>query len=152
MIFFLLSISFRIHKLEKHETKDVSDSHINGSLTVVWRDWDKIIKHPQMVYVNFIDPKQVKGPHLHQNRTSYFYCIHGEVVLIIKDENGKFHEVISKSDEPQLVEIPNGIGAAILNRTKTPSTVLVLADISWKPNDNEMKNVTFEDYNWDKWK
>ena len=90
MIFFLLSISFRIHKLEKHETKDVSDSHINGSLTVVWRDWDKIIKHPQMVYVNFIDPKQVKGPHLHQNRTSYFYCISGEVVLIIKDENGKF--------------------------------------------------------------
>ncbi len=152
MIFFLLSISFRIHKLEKHETKDVSDSHINGSLTVVWRDWDKIIKHPQMVYVNFIDPKQVKGPHLHQNRTSYFYCISGEVVLIIKDENGKFHEVISKSDEPQLVEIPNGIGAAILNRTKTPSTVLVLADISWKPDDNEMKNVTFEDYNWDKWK
>jgi len=147
-----MGISFRIHELEKHETKDVSDSHINGSLTVIWRDWDKIIKDPQMVYANFIDPKQVKGPHLHQNRTSYFYCIHGEVVLIIKDENGEFHEVISKSDKPQLVEIPNGIGAAILNRTETPSIVLVLADISWKPDNNEMKNVTFEDYDWDKWK
>ncbi|SVD13231.1 uncharacterized protein METZ01_LOCUS366085, partial [marine metagenome] len=25
--------------LEKHQTKDTNDSHINGSLTVVWRDW-----------------------------------------------------------------------------------------------------------------
>ena len=30
--------------LEKHETKDIDDGHVNGSLTVVWRDWDKIIK------------------------------------------------------------------------------------------------------------
>ena len=32
-------------KLEQHDTKDVSDGHVNGSLTVVWRDWDKIIKN-----------------------------------------------------------------------------------------------------------
>ena len=147
-----MSNNFRIHKLEKHETKDVSDSHTNGSLTVVWRDWDKIIKDPQMVYVNFIAPKEMKGPHLHQNRTSYFYCINGEVILIIKDRNGEFQEVIVKSDEPQLIEVPNGIGVAILNRTERSSIVLVLADISWKPDDNEMKNVTFENYNWDKWK
>ena len=38
--------------LERHETKDVSDAHINGSLTVVWRDWDNLIKnHPKMIYV-----------------------------------------------------------------------------------------------------
>ena len=37
-------------KLEKHETKDIVDKHINGSLTVVWRDWDKIVKNePKMV-------------------------------------------------------------------------------------------------------
>ena len=32
-------------KLEKHDTKDVRDQHINGSLTVVWRDWDNFIKN-----------------------------------------------------------------------------------------------------------
>ena len=42
------SSNFSVHKFETHPTKDVSDSHINGSLTVVWRDWDKIIKDPQM--------------------------------------------------------------------------------------------------------
>ena len=39
--------------LEKHETKDTLDSHINGELTVVWRDWDNLIKdHPKMVYLD----------------------------------------------------------------------------------------------------
>ena len=26
--------------LEVHKTKDVLDNHINGELTVIWRDWD----------------------------------------------------------------------------------------------------------------
>ena len=38
--------------LEKHETKNNVDQHVNGTLTVIWRDWDNIIKHePKMVYV-----------------------------------------------------------------------------------------------------
>ena len=32
------------------------------------------------------------------------------------------------------------------------SKVLVLTDIAWKPNDNEMKNIDFENYDWNKWK
>ena len=59
--------------LEKHETKDTLDSHINGELTVVWRDWDNLIKdHPKMVYINSINPGEKKGPHLHKKRTTYF--------------------------------------------------------------------------------
>ena len=30
--------------------------------------------------------------------------------------------------------------------------VLALADISWKPNDDEMENVQFDDYDWQKLK
>ena len=42
-----------IIKLEKHDTKAVSDEKINGSLTVIWRDWDQILeKNPEMVYVS----------------------------------------------------------------------------------------------------
>jgi dTDP-4-dehydrorhamnose 3,5-epimerase len=32
------------------------------------------------------------------------------------------------------------------------SRILALADVAWKPNDNEMDNVTFDDYDWKKWK
>ena len=41
--------------------------------------------------------------------------------------------------------------AAIVNPSEMISKVLVLADISWRPNDNEMENSTFINYNWKKW-
>ena len=143
---------FAIHELERHETKDVKDSHINGELTVVWRDWDEIINEPKMVYVNIINPKQIKGPHIHKNRTSYFYCIDGEIIIIVKDKEGNFHELKGDSRKPKLIEVSNDIPVAIVNPTTNISTVLVLADIAWKPDNNEMENVTFENYDWDKWK
>ena len=31
------------------------------------------------------------------------------------------------------------------------SRILALADIAWKPNDNEMRNTLFENYDWKKW-
>ena len=143
---------FEVFQLEKHDTRDVNDSHVNGELAVIWRDWDEIINVPKMVYVNSINPKQVKGPHLHENRTTYFYCIDGKIVLIIQDKKGDFHEIEADSEKPILVSVSNGIAAAIVNPSNNIAKVLVLADIAWKPNDNEMKNIKFEDYDWNKWK
>ena len=143
---------FEIIQLEKHDTRDVNDSQVNGELTVIWRDWDEIINAPKMVYVNSVNPKQVKGPHLHENRTTYFYCIDGKIVLIIQDKKGDFHEIELDSAKPILVSVLNGVGAAIVNPSNNVAKVLVLADIAWKPNDNEMKNIKFEDYDWNKWK
>ena len=96
---------FKIIQLEKHDTKAINDSHVNGELTVIWRDWDEIINVPKMVYVNSVDPKQVKGPHLHENRTTYFYCTDGKIVLIIQDKKGEFHEIESDSEKPILVSV-----------------------------------------------
>jgi dTDP-4-dehydrorhamnose 3,5-epimerase len=72
--------------------------------------------------------------------------------LIIQDNDGKFHEVKSDSDKPVLIAISNGTAAAIVNPTTKVAQVLVLADIAWKPNDNEMQNTSFKDYDWNKWK
>ena len=145
--------NFFVWDLEKHQTKDTTDSHINGELTIIWRDWDNIITNPpKMIYVNYINPGEIKGPHLHKNRTTYFSCIHGTIVLVIQDDDGKFHEVKADSEKPTLISVRNGIAAAIVNPTDDISKVLVLADIAWKPNDNEMKNIDFENYDWNKWK
>ena len=84
-------------KLEKHDTKDINDSHINGSLTVIWRDWDKILEvEPKMVYVSSVNSGEIKGPHLHTTRDSYFVCIRGKVVFVIKDKDGKYLEIKSR--------------------------------------------------------
>ena len=145
--------NFSVWELEKHETKDTTDSHTNGELTVIWRDWDNIIKnHPKMIYVNSINPGEIKGPHIHKDRTSYFFCIDGSIVLIIKDDNGEFNELKADSEKPVLICIPNGVEVALVNPTLVISKVLVLADVAWKPNDSEMRNTTFENYDWNKWK
>ena len=151
MFFRVDTQNFSIIDLEKHETKDMHDSHINGELTVIWRDWDKLIKNPEMVYVNVVNPGEVKGPHVHKNRTSYFYCIEGKMVILVKNQQGKYHEIVTDSRESKLVCVPNGIPAAIINPSKNLSKILVLADKSWKPNDNEMENIDFKNYNWKKW-
>mgnify|MGYP001593969814 FL=1 len=142
---------FSVYELEKHETKDVRNSHINGDLTVIWRDWDKIINNPEMVYVNTINPNEIKGPHIHKNRTSYFFCLHGRVIIVIQENNEKYTEIEINSDSPKLVEISNGVAAAIVNQSNDISKVLVLADIAWKPNDGEMINTNFDNYDLKRW-
>ena len=141
-----------IINLEKHQTKDIHDSHINGELTVIWRDWDNIIKnHPKMIYVNSINPGEIKGPHIHTKRNSHFLCIHGKVIFVIKHEN-KYLEIESDEKNPVLVQIPKNFASAHINPTNEPASVLALANPAWKPNDDEMKNVSFDDYDWQKWK
>ena len=139
--------------LEKHETKDIHDQHVNGSLTVVWRDWGNIIKDEfKMIYVTSVNPGEIKGPHLHTKRNSYFVCIHGEVIFVIQKKSGEFEEIRTNADRPVLIFIPKNVPAAQINVNDGVSRVLALADISWKPNDDEMKNISFNDYDWDKWK
>ncbi len=144
--------NFSILDLETHQTKDIEDSHINGELTVIWRNWDNIIKNPEMVYVNSINPGEIKGPHIHKKRTSFFYCIDGKMTLVIKDNNNKYNEIEVDSQESKLISVSKGTPAAIINPSQNVSKILVLADVAWKPNDNEMENVTFDDYDWNKWK
>lgn len=144
--------TIRYVNLEKHDTKDITDSHVNGSLTVIWRDWDKILEiEPKMVYVSSVNPGEIKGPHLHTKRDSYFVCIRGKVVFIAKDLQGKYFEIESSENQPVLVQIPKNHPSAHINISNQTSTILTLANPAWRP-DDEMKNVTFDDYDWNKWK
>lgn len=145
--------TIRYVSLEKHDTKDIKDDHVNGTLTVVWRDWDKMIEvTPKMVYVSSVFPGEIKGPHLHTRRDSFFVCIRGKVVFITKDLNGQYHEIESSEESPVLVQIPKNHPSAHINISNETATILALANPAWRPNDDEMKNITFDDYDWNKWK
>ena len=139
-------------KLDIHETRDINDNHVNGSLLVIWRDLDKIIPlKPKMMYITNVKPGEIKGPHLHTKRTTYFVCIKGKIVFIIKNKNGTYQEIESGENNPVLVQVPKNIASAHINLSTDTSSVLVLADVIWRPNDNEMKNITFDDYDWKHW-
>ena len=145
--------TIKVFKLEKHDTKDIGDQHVNGSLIVAWRDWDKTLpESPKMIYVTSINPSERKGPHVHTKRDSYLICIRGKVAIIIKDLDGNYHEIISSEDEPTLVQIPKNYPSAHINLSDNISSILVLANHAWKPNDDEMKNISFDDYDWSKWR
>ncbi|NWJ29650.1 WxcM-like domain-containing protein [Marine Group I thaumarchaeote] len=140
-------------ELETYPTKDIHDNHTNGNLTVIWRDWDEIIKnHPKMVYVTSVNPGEIKGPHLHRKRTSHFVCIKGKIIFVIQKNNNSYVEIESSEEKPVLVHVPKNIASAHINLSNDCSLILALADIAWKPNDNEMENLTFENYDWTKWK
>jgi len=142
-----------VTNLEVLPTKDITDNHINGSLTVIWRDWDNILKnHPKMVYASSVLPGEIKGPHIHTKRTSHFVCIYGKVVFVLKKSDGTYFEIISDAKKPSMVHVPKNIPSAHVNLSNDISTVLTLADLAWKPNDNEMLNISFDDYDWSKWK
>ena len=139
-------------KLDIHETRDINDNHVNGSLLVIWRDLDKIIPlKPKLMYITNVKPGEIKGPHLHTKRTTYFVCIKGQIVFIIKNKNGTYQEIESGENNPVLVQVPKNIASAHINLSTDTSSVLVLADVIWRPNDNEMKNITFDDYDWKHW-
>ena len=67
-------------------------------------------------------------------------------------KSGEYQEIRVNADKPVLIVIPKNIPTAHINVNNGISRILALADISWKPNDDEMKNVSFNDYDWNKWK
>ena len=136
-----------------HDTKDIVDKHVNGSLTVIWKNYDDLIKNPpKMVYVSSVNPGETKGPHVHKNRNSYFSCIQGKVVFILKNLDGTYTEIESSAENGIMVFVPKNIASAHINIDDNISRILALADIAWKPNDDEMFNTEFTDYDWNKWK
>tara|TARA_B110001454_G_scaffold219059_1_gene249675 strand:- start:2248 stop:2706 length:459 start_codon:yes stop_codon:yes gene_type:complete len=141
-------------KLDEYETHDIKDNnHVNGSLMLIWRDWDKIIPYePKMIYLTDVKSGEIKGPHLHKKRTTYFVCIKGKVVFIIKNIDGTFKEIESGEDNPVLIQVPPNFASAHVNLSDKTSSVLVLADVAWRSNDDEMINLTFDNYDWKKWK
>ena len=137
--------------LETHETKDINDQHVNGKLTVVWRDYDNLIKNPpKMVYVSSVNAHEIKGPHIHTKRESYFVCISGKVIFVMKNHDGSYSEIESSEAKPTLIHVPKNVASAHINIHNDISHVLALADIAWKPNDNEMINTIFDDFDWKK--
>ena len=148
----ILTLENRTYTLEKHITKDIHDDHVNGALIPVWRNWDKTIKiNPEMVYVTSINPGEVKGPHLHIIRHSYYVCIKGKVVFIIKENSGKYLEIESSEENPVLVEVPKNRSSAHINLSNEPSIILALVNPSWKPGNRDEHNISYDDYDWKKW-
>lgn len=148
-----LDNEIKSYKLEKHQTKDIKDGHVNGSLIPVWKDWENIITvKPEMVYVTTVNPGEIKGPHLHIIRHSYFTCIKGKVIFVVKGKSGEYYEIESSYENPVLVEVPRNYASGHINISNEVSIILSLVNPAWRPDNRDEHNTSFDDYNWGKWK
>ena len=73
------------------------------------------------------------------------------VIFIIKENSGKYLEIESSEDNPVLVEVPKNRSSAHINLSNEPSIILALVNPSWKPDNRDEHNVSYDDYNWKKW-
>ena len=78
--------------------------------------------------------------------------IDGKVIFIIRQNDGTYTEIESSSEIPNLVQVPKNSASAHINISNDISRVLAIADLAWRPDDNEMENISFDDYDWKKWK
>ena len=75
----------------------------------------------------------------------------GKVIFIIRQNDGTYTEIESSPETPNLIQVPKNFASAHINISNNVSRVLAIADLAWRPNDNEMENISFEDYDWKKW-
>ena len=129
------------------DTKDQRTNKTNGRLTSIWKHYEDQREVPPMeAYVTSYFPGVFKGPHLHKTRWDYFTCIKGRVLFVVRDHNGKYHEILSSEEEPVTVEVPANVPSATINLSPEVSLVLNLCNPAWHPENEDNYNLEFEDY------
>jgi len=128
-------------------THDQLTGKVNGKLISVWKHYEGQRELPPMeAYVTSFLPGVTKGPHLHKTRWDYFTCIKGKILIIVRDNDGKYYETVSSEDNPVTVEVPANIPSASINLSNETSLVLNLCNPAWHSDNEDNYNVEFVDY------
>lgn len=111
-------------------TKD-AQGNPNGWLLPVWN----IHEGPSIsqVYITAIAEGAVKGPHLHMKRRGLFRVIQGDVLLVIRTDNGYLRVPL----EDECVAVPPGMPAALYNVGKGEAMVINMPKPAWRKNDQD---------------
>ena len=62
-----------------------------------------------------------------------------------------FKIIFDKSFNQVDYSIPKNYSSAHINLSNEPSIIMALVNPSWKPDNRDEHNVTYDDYDWNKW-
>lgn len=135
-------------KSQKIETKN-SEGDINGYLVPIYNKNDTFYPDgmiPEQVYLTVINPKQIKGPHLHFIRTGCFTCIKGNARFVLKTING--YEIVYSGEDYHYssVVVPTGTPAALQNIGEGDAYILNMPSPAWTPSMNDEHTADFSDF------
>ena len=75
-----------------------------------------------------------------------------KLFLLLKKNPANILKLNLVRKNPVLVEIPKNYSSAHINLSNEPSIILSVVNPSWKPDNRDEHNVTYDDYDWNKWK
>ncbi len=78
------------------------------------------------IYVYTVEPGARRGDHYHKNKEEWFFCVSGELELLIKTKKELFKKNIS-SDFPEIVYVAPGSIHTLINKTKKKCVVVAYA-------------------------
>lgn len=124
----------------------------NGFVIPVWSVLDNIVPpemYARQVYVTAVNPGCIKGPHLHMKRWGMFCCIKGSIKVVTKTPEGVYGTWFSGEHyDYALIQVPPGIGAAIVNMGDKIAYVLNLPSSPYDPKDPDDHAISFEGYDY----
>lgn len=97
-----------------------------GSLFEALRFKTENIPGKGQVYVYTVEPGARRGDHYHKKKEEWFFCVSGELELLIKTENKKIVKNIS-SNIPEIIYVGPGTIHTLVNKTKKRSVVVAYA-------------------------
>lgn len=120
-----------------------------GHLIPIYNINDKFLTNkeiPRQVYVTIVNPKKIKGPHLHFKRNGFFTCIDGNVKFVIKLKNS--YKVVYSGERYKFksVYVSKGIAVAIKCLGNKKAIVLNMPNPAWSPNMNDEHTAEFKDF------
>jgi len=135
------AVKFQKRTVEKVYSKNVLDSHRDSP-------WGTTTREQKMGLEFTLKDYQIIDKYCKTKKISWYVsCWDIDSQIKMRKFKTKYNKVASA----MLVHVPKNIASAHINLSNQISSVLTLASHSWKPNDNEMQNVNFEDYDWKKW-
>ena len=118
----------KLEAAKKIITYDMHTKETNGFVTELYKDTDKTV-----VYLSAAAPGAFKGFHLHRVRAACLICIKGNVKIIVYID-GKRHEYLLSSDNPQRLYIPKNIPTAYHNIGEEEAWLINYPEPAYDPN------------------
>lgn len=95
-----------------------------GDLHDLWNCAYDAAPIPTQLYILEVLPGKIKGPHCHTARVSRFVCLHGRVLLIMRDKQMTYTGVWLDGRVHNVATVPCNVAAALYNFGQPTAEVL----------------------------
>lgn len=125
--------------VKRHPLKVIRDER--GHLAEIWRSDSVPFLSAGQVNLVRVNPGEKRGGHYHRRKSEWFLAAAGKGWLGLGEFRGQewvWSELPLSGQDPELIEIPPGIGHRLRADPSTPLLVLIYIDEIYHPEDADV--------------